>query len=119
MWSSTKGDTELGLHKPPPDRVAGQVDANVDNIPLTATMIPVVDDIAGDSGDDSPWWALAMGACFGGNLTVVSAACNVAAAGIAARHGHLIGFVRFLKIGVPVTIGSMVLVTGYILLRYA
>ena len=56
---------------------------------------------------------------FGGNLTVVSAACNVAAAGIAARHGQPIGFMRFLRIGVPVTVGSMVLATGYILLRYA
>ena len=43
----------------------------------------------------------------------------MAAAGIAARHGQPIGFMRFLRIGVPVTVGSMVLATGYILLRYA
>jgi Na+/H+ antiporter NhaD/arsenite permease-like protein len=68
----------------------------VDNIPLTATMIPVVDEIAGASGDDAYWWALAMGACFGGNLTLVAAAANVAAAGLAARAGRPIGFVEFL-----------------------
>ena len=91
----------------------------VDNIPLTATMIPVVDQIAGASGDDAYWWALAMGACFGGNLTIVAAAANVAAAGLASRAGRPIGFVAFLRVGVPVTLLSMVLVTGYILLRYA
>jgi len=99
--------------------VSAIVGGIVDNIPLTATMIPVVDQIAGADGDDAYWWVLALGACFGGNLTVVSAAANVAAAGMAARAGRPIGFWPFLKIGVPVTVGSMVLVTGYILLRYA
>lgn len=99
--------------------VAAIVGGIVDNIPLTATMIPVVDQIAGLDGDDAYWWVLALGACFGGNLTVVSAAANVAAAGMAARAGRPIGFWPFLKVGVPVTVGSMVLVTGYILLRYA
>jgi Na+/H+ antiporter NhaD/arsenite permease-like protein len=91
----------------------------VDNIPLTATMIPVVEEIEAGRGDPAYWWALALGACFGGNLTLVSAAANVAAAGMAARAGRPIGFMRFLRVGVPVTVGSMVLVTGYILLRYA
>lgn len=90
----------------------------VDNIPLTATMIPVVDSIAGDSGDNAYWWALSLGACFGGNLTIISAAANVAAAGMASRAGQPIGFLQFLKVGVPVTLFSMVLVTGYLLLRY-
>jgi Na+/H+ antiporter NhaD/arsenite permease-like protein len=99
--------------------LAAIVGGIVDNIPLTATMIPVVDQIAGENGDDAYWWALALGACFGGNLTIVSAAANVAAAGIASREGRPIAFVRFLAIGVPVTLLSMVIVTGYILLRYA
>ncbi|MBB4662038.1 SLC13 family permease [Conexibacter arvalis] len=90
----------------------------VDNIPLTATMIPVVDSIAGDSGDNAYWWALSLGACFGGNLTIISAAANVAAAGMASRAGQPIGFVQFLKIGVPVTVFSTVLATIYLLLRY-
>jgi Na+/H+ antiporter NhaD/arsenite permease-like protein len=91
----------------------------VDNIPLTATMIPVVDTIAGADGDDAYWWVLALGACFGGNLTIVSAAANVAASGMASRAGRPIGFLAFLRIGVPVTVGSMLIVTAYILLRYA
>jgi Na+/H+ antiporter NhaD/arsenite permease-like protein len=90
----------------------------IDNIPLTATMIPVVEHIAGDSGDNAYWWALALGACFGGNLTLVGAAANVAAAGMASREGRPIGFVMFLKAGVPATLLSMVLVTGYLFLRY-
>jgi Na+/H+ antiporter NhaD/arsenite permease-like protein len=90
----------------------------VDNIPLTAAMIPVVDQIA-PGGDDAYWWALALGACFGGNLTLVAAAANVAAAGMAAKAGRPIGFVEFLRAGVPVTLLSMALVTGYVLLRYA
>ena len=58
----------------------------------------------GDGGDDAYWWALALGACFGGNATLVAAAANVAAAGMAARAGRPIGFVAFLRIGLPVTL---------------
>jgi Na+/H+ antiporter NhaD/arsenite permease-like protein len=90
----------------------------VDNIPFTAAMLPVVDDLGG-AQNDAYWWALALGACFGGNLTIVAAAANVAASGMAARAGHPIGFVSFLKIGAPVTAVSLALATGYVLLRYA
>jgi Na+/H+ antiporter NhaD/arsenite permease-like protein len=98
--------------------VAAIVGGLVDNIPLTATMIPVVEQIAGDSGDDAYWWALALGACFGGNMTLVAAAANVAAAGMVERSGRRIGFFEFLKVGVPVTLFSMVMVTGYLYVRY-
>ena len=93
----------------------------VDNIPFTATMIPVVEELAGADGvgDDAYWWALALGACFGGNFTLVAAAANVAAAGMAERSGRPIRFVEFLKVGVPATLVSLVLATAYILLRYA
>ena len=90
----------------------------VDNIPFTATMIPVVEELQGGTGDDAYWWALALGACFGGNFTLVAAAANVAAAGMAERSGRPIRFVEFLKVGVPATLVSLVLATGYILLRY-
>ena len=93
--------------------------ATVDNIPFTATMIPVVDQLIQDNqGDDAYWWALAIGACFGGNATLIAAAANVAAAGMAERAGRPIGFVQFLKIGVPATLLSMVIGTAYIWLRY-
>jgi Na+/H+ antiporter NhaD/arsenite permease-like protein len=92
----------------------------VDNIPFTATMIPVVEELqAGQGGgDDAYWWALALGACFGGNATLIAAAANVAAAGMAERSGRRIGFMEFLKIGVPTTLLSMVIATAYIALRY-
>ncbi len=91
----------------------------VDNIPFTTTMIPVVEQLQqGNDGDDAYWWALALGACFGGNATLIAAAANVAASGMAARAGKPIGFVQFLKVGIPATLISMVLATGYITLRY-
>ena len=91
----------------------------VDNIPFTATMVPVVEQLqAGNEGDDAYWWALALGACFGGNLTLIAAAANVAAAGMASRAGRAIGFMEFLRAGVPATIVSMILATAYIALRY-
>ena len=91
----------------------------VDNIPFTATMVPVVEQLQeGNSGDDAYWWALAIGACFGGNATLIAAAANVAAAGLAARAGRPIGFVTFLKVGLPATALSMALATAYIAIRY-
>jgi Na+/H+ antiporter NhaD/arsenite permease-like protein len=92
----------------------------VDNIPFTATMIPVVDELQtgqGD-GDDAYWWALALGACFGGNATLIAAAANVAAAGMAARAGRPIGFVAFLTVGLPATALSLLLATAYLAIRY-
>ena len=90
----------------------------VDNIPFTTAMIPVVEELRGDSGDNAYWWALSLGACFGGNATIIAAAANVAAAGLTERAGMPIGFVSFLKIGIPVTLVSMALATGYVMLRY-
>jgi Na+/H+ antiporter NhaD/arsenite permease-like protein len=91
----------------------------VDNIPFTAAMVPVVEQLqAGNSGDDAYWWALALGACFGGNATLIAAAANVAAAGMASRAGRPIGFLAFLKVGVPVTLLSMLLATAYLAVRY-
>src|SRR5688500_5459738 len=92
--------------------------AVVDNIPFTAAMIPVVESLQGGAGDDAYWWALSLGACFGGNATLIAAAANVAASGMAAQAGRPIGFVFFLRVGIPVTLVSTVLATAYIALRY-
>jgi Na+/H+ antiporter NhaD/arsenite permease-like protein len=95
--------------------------AVVDNIPFTTAMIPVVTELqgqAGAEGDDAYWWALALGACFGGNATLIAAAANVAAAGLAERAGKPIGFLAFLRVGLPVTFISIALASGYIALRY-
>ena len=90
--------------------------AAVDNIPFTAAMIPVVDSLQGDEFDDGLWWALALGACFGGNATMIAAAANVAATGILDRAGQPISFLRFLAVGVPVTLVSLLIATVYLLL---
>ena len=90
--------------------------ALVDNIPFTAAMIPVVDSLQGDEFDDGLWWALALGACFGGNATMIAAAANVAATGILDRTGHRVSFLRFLVIGLPVTLVSLAIASVYLLL---
>jgi Na+/H+ antiporter NhaD/arsenite permease-like protein len=93
--------------------------AVVDNIPFTAAMIPVVEQLqAGDGADDAYWWSLALGACFGGNATIIAAAANVAASGLAQRAGQPISFLGFLRIGLPVTVLSLLIATGYIAVRY-
>ena len=91
--------------------------ALVDNIPFTAAMIPVVDELqAGQDFDDTNWWALALGACFGGNATIIAAAANVTASGILERTGQPLSFTRFLAIGIPVTLVSLTIATAYLLL---
>ena len=101
--------------------VAALGSAVVDNIPFTTAMVPVVQELqreAGASGDDAYWWALALGACFGGNATMIAAAANVAAAGLAERAGTPIGFMTFLRVGLPVTLISIILASAYIGFRY-
>jgi Na+/H+ antiporter NhaD/arsenite permease-like protein len=97
--------------------VSGIASGIVDNIPFTATMIPVVEQLGGHE-DPAYWWSLSLGACFGGNATVIAAAANVAAAGMASRAGSPIGFVAFLRVGIPVTLASPVLSTAYVAVRY-
>jgi Na+/H+ antiporter NhaD/arsenite permease-like protein len=90
--------------------------AVVDNIPFTAAMIPVVDRLQEGGGfDDTNWWALALGACFGGNATIIAAAANVAAAGVLDRSGHRLSFGAFLRVGVPATLLSLAVATVYLL----
>ena len=91
--------------------------ALVDNIPFTAAMIPVVQELqAGEEFDDGIWWSLALGACFGGNATAIAAAANVAATGVLERSGNHVSFVRFLAVGVPATVLSLAIATVYLLL---
>ncbi len=92
--------------------------AVVDNIPFTTAMLPVVSELQDAADDDAYWWSLSLGACFGGNATVIAAAANVAAAGLTERAGRPLGFIAFLKIGVPVTLVSIVMASAYVLLRY-
>jgi Na+/H+ antiporter NhaD/arsenite permease-like protein len=94
----------------------------IDNIPYTATMIPVVAQLA-ESGEGARdpnvlWWALAIGADLGGNATIIGASANVILASLAEREGHPIRFGTFLRYGLPVTFGTMVIATIYLWLRY-
>lgn len=77
----------------------------VDNIPYTISMSYVLRDLEQTLGPrmDSLWWALSIGACLGGNLTLIGASANVVTADIAARAGHPISFVTFLKYGTPIS----------------
>ncbi len=95
----------------------------VDNIPFTATMIPVIREFALTEGLSEAevrplWWALAIGADFGGNLTLIGASANVVVAGMSERAGRKISFLKFMAYGIPVTLISLVVATPYVLLRY-
>ena len=94
--------------------------AILDNIPFVATMIPLILTMEASGVDVAPlWWALSLGACLGGNGTLIGASANVVLSGISGKHGHPITFMAFLKIGMPVMLISVVLATGYLLLRFA
>ena len=93
--------------------------AIVDNIPYTATAIPIVERLI-DSGLEGQalWWSLALGACLGGNLTIVGASANIVVANLAARDGHPITFMQFFRHGSFVVVASLLISTGYLWLRY-
>lgn len=95
------------------------VSAVVDNIPYTATAIPVVQRLGQAGVPLEPlWWALSLGACLGGNLTVVGASANVVVANISDRAGHPIRFLEFLRYGAAVVLSSMLISSAYLWLRY-
>ena len=100
--------------------VSAFASAAVDNIPFTTAMIPVVNDVQTITGNESDtfWWALALGADFGGNGTLIGAAANVAAAGLAERSGYPITFLSFLKVGFAVMVTSVLLATAYLVVFY-
>jgi len=90
----------------------------IDNIPYTATMIPIVENL-GQSMPIMPlWWSLALGACLGGNTTLIGASANVVVANIATRSGHPIGFLEFIRYGLITSIISLVIASFYIWIRY-
>ncbi len=101
--------------------VSGFSSAIIDNIPYTATMLPIVAFLGktipgGESG--VLWWALSLGACFGGNGTIIGASANVVTTGIAEKAGHRISFYQFMKQAAPITIISLIISSVFLLLRY-
>ncbi len=99
--------------------VSAVVSSILDNIPFVATMIPVILTME-QSGMDCTelWWALSLGACLGGNGTLIGASANVVLSGISGREGHPITFVNFLKIGFPMMLVSVALATVYLIIRF-
>jgi Na+/H+ antiporter NhaD/arsenite permease-like protein len=95
--------------------------AFVDNIPFAATMLPIVGYLTQViPGADSMvlWWALSIGACFGGNGTLIGASANVVTAGLCERAGFPITFNEYLKVGMPIMLMSIVVASIYILIVF-
>ncbi len=94
--------------------------AFIDNIPFVATLIPLIQDMGamGLTNLDPLWWALSMGACLGGNGTLIGASANVVVASMAAQRGQQISFLGFMKIAFPLMLLSVAISSAYIWLRY-
>ena len=100
---------------------SGILSGIIDNIPYTATMAPMIHEIALAKGADFAvpmWWCLSLGACLGGNMTIIGAAANVIVSETSAANGHVIKFMEYLKYGIIVTFISLALGTAYIWLRF-
>lgn len=100
---------------------SGFISGIIDNIPYTATMTPMLLEIQKTMGADYTyplWWCLSLGACLGGNMTIIGAAANVIVSETSAHNGYPIPFMKFLKSGVVTMIISLVISSGYIYLRF-
>ncbi len=100
---------------------SGLLSGIIDNIPYTATMTPMIAEIASVKGQAFAlplWWCLSLGACLGGNMTIIGAAANVIVSETSASKGHPIEFMSYLKYGVFCMIVSLLLSSGYIWLRF-
>lgn len=100
---------------------SGVLSGIIDNIPYTATMTPMISEIAAAKGAafaEPMWWCLSLGACLGGNMTIIGAAANVIVSETSAAHGHQIKFMEYLKYGVVAMLVSLIISTIYIWLRF-
>ncbi len=91
----------------------------LDNIPLVATLIPIIQTMATTGIDVMPlWWAVSLGACIGGIGTLIGASANVVLAGISGRYGHPITFMEYTKVGFPLMIIFTAISCVYLVLRF-
>ena len=100
---------------------SGLISGVIDNIPYTATMTPMIAEIQKVMGSDYAfplWWCLSLGACLGGNLTIIGAAANVIVSETANTQGYSMSFMKFMKYGVVVVLTSLLLSSAYIYLRF-
>lgn len=100
--------------------VSGIASAFVDNIPFVTAMIPLLKSMGQMAAMpmEPLWWALSLGACLGGNGTLIGASANVVVAGISEKQGRPISFMEYTKIGFPMMLVSLLVSTAYIYLRY-
>ena len=100
--------------------VSAIVSSFLDNIPFVATLIPLILSMQSHGMDVTPiWWALSLGACLGGNGTLIGASANVVLSGISKNNGHPITFGQYFKIGFPMMILSIAVCTVFLLIRFA
>ena len=96
--------------------------AFIDNIPFVATMIPLIKAMGPTFGGENAllplWWALSLGACLGGNGTLIGASANLVVAGLAERSGTTFRFMEYLKIAFPLMLVSIVISHVYLVMRY-
>lgn len=104
---------------------SGILSGIIDNIPYTATMAPLISELVNPANPNAItgntqalWWALSLGACLGGNLTIIGAAANVIVSETAASQGHKISFMRFMKYGALITMISLAICTAYLAIKY-
>jgi len=100
---------------------SGIISGIIDNIPYTATMSPMLVEIQKTMGEAYTiplWWSLSLGACLGGNMTIIGAAANVIVSEYANSKGYPISFIRFMKYGVGIVAISLLVSTGYVYLKY-
>lgn len=104
---------------------SGILSGIIDNIPYTATMAPLISELVNPANPNAItgnnhalWWALSLGACLGGNLTIIGAAANVLVSETAASKGYKISFLRFMKYGALVTFISLTLSSIYLYIKY-
>ena len=96
------------------------ISAFLDNIPFVATLIPMIQTMQQGGMDVLPlWWALSLGACLGGNGSLIGASANVVLAGVSAKNGYPITFMSYLKKGFPLMLLSIIICTVYLLIRFA
>jgi Na+/H+ antiporter NhaD/arsenite permease-like protein len=100
--------------------VSAIASAFIDNIPFVATMIPLIKDMGALSGMNlgPVWWALSLGACLGGNGTIIGASANVIAVGMAEEHGHKITFGKYFATAFPVMLLTVAISSIYLLVFY-
>lgn len=100
--------------------ISAIVSSFLDNIPFVATLIPLILTMQTKGMDVTPlWWATSLGACLGGNGTLIGASANVVLSSVGQKHGYPISFIHYLKIGFPMMILTIIISSAYLFIKFA